>query len=154
MMEQVSSDPANGTDHDSPTWPAIGPEHPLSQLRQHLPTILKEANHTEIWGLELSLDESGRAYFSTNLVLQKYLRAHANDVQVARDKLLATLKWRKEFKPLDAMKEAHDRQKFAGLGYVTVLNNVPDSLALHSVATFNVYGAVKDNALTFGDVTA
>jgi len=66
--------------------------------------------------------------------------------------LKGTLTWRKEFEPLKAKNEAFSNEKFGGLGYVTVLENVPGSANSSDVCTFNIYGAVKDNQKTFGEI--
>jgi hypothetical protein len=66
--------------------------------------------------------------------------------------LLGALKWRKEFKPLEVKDQVFDKTKFQGLGYVTHLKNVPGSPNEEDIATFNIYGAVKDTKKTFGDL--
>jgi hypothetical protein len=66
--------------------------------------------------------------------------------------LLGALKWRKEFKPLEVKEQVFDKTKFEGLGYVTHLKNVPGSSNEEDIATFNIYGAVKDTKKTFGNL--
>lgn len=92
------------------------------------------------------------APFHTLLILQKFLRANAGQVNAASSQLLGALKWRKEFKPLEVKKQVFDKTKFQGLGYVTRLKGVPDSVNEEDVATFNIYGAVKDTKKTFGSL--
>lgn len=133
-----------------PEWPEIGADHPLSQLAKQVPAILKEADYNEVFGIHLQED----APFHTKLILQKFLRANANDVPKAREQLLKTLKWRKEFQPLSTLQEPFDRKRFEGLGYVVVLEKASkeDSNISKQVVTFNIYGAVKDNKATFEDL--
>lgn len=107
--------------------------------------------------------------FTTTLILQKFLRANANDVEKAVEQLKGTLKWRKEFQPLKAAQEENfDEGRFGGLGYITVINRREDAGAGENaggrgrsggkigkeVVTWNIYGAVKDAKRTFGDLDA
>jgi len=136
------------TQPTGPVWPELTADHPLSKLSADLPAILEKAGYDEVYGLKLSDVTS----FHTKLILQKFLRANANDLVKAKEQLLGTLKWRKEFEPLKAVEEEHSKDKFGGLGYVTVLSDVPGSSNEKDVVTFNIYGAVKDNKKTFGDI--
>lgn len=130
------------------TWPDTASDHPLAQLLAKLPELIKEADYSEVYGLDLS---SGTD-FQKKLILQKFLRANSNDVSLAASQLGETLKWRKSFKPLAAKDETFSKTRFGGLGYITTLTGVPDSKNAKDVVTFNVYGAVKDNKATFGDL--
>lgn len=137
--------------------------------------LIKEAGYSEMYGVELCAPAEGywlsclstktrvldkltqrirnkAAPFTTLLVLQKFLRANANDVAEACEQLLGALKWRREFKPLEVKKQVFDEEKYQGLGYVTELEGVPESPNDVDVATFNIYGAVKDTKKTFGDL--
>lgn len=127
-----------------PIWPSVPEDHPLSLFRTQLPSILESANYSEVYGLTLTIPPN----FHTNIIIQKFLRANANDVEKAKNQLLETLKWRKEFRPLEAKKEVHDKNRFDGLGWVTVLEGKEG----REVVTWNIYGAVKDNKLTFEDI--
>jgi len=91
--------------------------------------------------------------FHKKLIVQKFLRANANDLEKARNQLLETLKWRKSFNALHAKDETFSRARFGGLGYVVKLKGVPESLNEQDFATFNIYGAVTDNGATFADLT-
>lgn len=90
--------------------------------------------------------------FTTLLILQKFLRANANEVPKAIEQLTEALEWRKQYQPLNSKDEVFDAAKFGGLGYVTELKGVPGSPSEKDVATFNIYGAVKDTKKTFGDL--
>ncbi|KAF2500003.1 phosphatidylinositol transfer protein SFH5 [Lophium mytilinum] len=134
-----------------PTWPETPADHPLSQLFAQLPEILKETDYDEVYGIQLDPTTNP---FLTKLILQKFLRANANDLPKATHQLTETLKWRKTYQPLKAVDEIFESKRFAGLGYVMTLENVPTSSKATDIATFNIYGAVKDNASTFGDLDA
>lgn len=136
----------------APTWPELGPDHPLTQFYDALPGITAEASHSEVYGIELSHSNT----FHTKLILQKFLRANANDLTKAKQQLLDTLKWRKEFDPVSAATAEYEKERFDGLGYIVEVEGVPASDSARAdgkdVVTFNVYGAVKDKKKTFGDV--
>lgn len=103
--------------------------------------------------LTVELSSQPNPVFSTCLIMQKFLRANSNDVTKACDQLLAALKWRKTFQPLQVKDEVFAKDKFGGLGYITELQGVPESPNQTDIATFNIYGAVKDTKKTFGDLT-
>jgi phosphatidylinositol transfer protein SFH5 len=132
----------------SPNWPDPDASTPLGKLLAELPALLKEADYNEVYGLTIG----GPNDFHTKLILQKFLRANADDLAKAKEQLLGTLKWRKEFQPLKAVDEVFSKEKFGGLGYVATLDAVPgEPEGKKTVVTFNLYGAVKDNKATFGD---
>ena len=149
VVQSSTSTPATG-----PKWPDLAPEHPLRKFQQKLPSILKETGYDEIYGLQLSAMEEIVPFTST-LILQKYLRANANDVEKAANQLKASLQWRKEFRPLFVANDVDfDETKFAGLGYITVTDRDGGGDGTKEIITWNIYGAVKDNKKTFGDVDA
>ncbi|KAI9783023.1 MAG: Non-classical phosphatidylinositol transfer protein (PITP) [Peltula sp. TS41687] len=153
-----------------PTWPPLPATHPLRKLQDKLPEILSTTGHAEVWGVYLS--GTAPIPFSTTLVLQKFLRANANDVDKAAKQLQETLVWRKEFQPLKAAEEeVFDETRFGGLGYVTLIERKgaatgswgrkdvvegaggkKDKKVDVDVVTWNIYGAVKDPKGTFGDL--
>jgi hypothetical protein len=53
---------------------------------------------------------------------------------------------------MEVKEQVFDKTKFQGLGYVTRLRNVIGSSNEEDIATFNIYGAVKDTKKTFGDL--
>jgi hypothetical protein len=150
--EEKASEPekpaATTSSTGGPTWPEIGEDHPISLFLKELPALLKETEHNEVYGVEL--DPAGP--FHTKLILQKFLRANANDVEKAKEQLKGTLAWRKEFKPEEAVNETFPKDRFGGLGYVIILEGVPGSENKKDVCTFNIYGAVKNNEQTFGNI--
>ncbi|KAF2405169.1 phosphatidylinositol transfer protein SFH5, partial [Trichodelitschia bisporula] len=131
-----------------PVWPTLDADHPLSLLVKELPSILEKADYAEVYGVQLKADTP----FHTKLILQKFLRANSNVVPKAKEQLLATLKWRKEYQPLKALEETFSEELFGGLGFVTLVEKVPGSTKDKEVVTYNVYGAVKDIQKTFGNV--
>lgn len=136
-----------------PSWPELSVEHPLRKLQERLSATLSATGYNEIWGVRLSAHAP--IPFSTTLVLQKFLRANANDVDKAAQQLQATLAWRKEFQPLKAAEEeVFDEDRFGGLGYITLIEDGQDGVGKRDavVVTWNIYGAVKDPKKTFGDL--
>jgi hypothetical protein len=132
-----------------PQWPALAETHPLYQLHLEVPALLAAANHDEVYGITLKPKAQGvPADFHTLLILQKFLRANANNVELAKDQLAKTLAWRKSFDPLKAMNETFSKDKFDGLGYVTMIDS-KELEGRKDVVTWNIYGAVKDNEKTF-----
>ncbi|CAA9966502.1 cral trio domain containing protein [Pyrenophora teres f. maculata] len=136
------------TPTSGPMWPKTAPDHPLTRFYDDFEELVASASHNEVYGIELSKNNE----FHTKLILQKFLRANQNDIEKAKAQLLKTLKWRKEFDPIKAASETYDKAKFDGLGYVLEVEGVPESPNAKDVATFNIYGAVKDNKATFGDL--
>ncbi|PVI01402.1 CRAL/TRIO domain-containing protein [Periconia macrospinosa] len=145
--EPIDSTPA-ATDGEL-VWPETPAEHPLTKLFGLVDSLVQESGHDEVYGIKLS---STSNVFHTKLILQKFLRANQNDLEKAKQQLLDTLKWRKEFDPIKAAGETFDKDKFDGLGYILTVEGVPESANKKDVVTFNVYGAVKDNKKTFGDL--
>jgi hypothetical protein len=123
-----------------PFWPETAPEHPLTKFYDLFEELVKEAQHDEVYGIQLAKSSP----FLTKLILQKFLRANQNDLDKAKQQLLETLKWRKEFDPVKAVNETFDKARFGGLGYVLEVEGVPESKNAKDIATFNIYGAVKD----------
>ena len=84
-------------------------------------------------------------------MLEKFLRANAKDVEKAKAQLIEALRWRKKVQPQRLLASTEfDVQKFGGLGFVTTY---PKSAAHQKeIVTWNIYGAVKDNKATFGNV--
>jgi hypothetical protein len=131
-----------------PSWPETGPEHPITKFFDAFEALVSQADHAEVYGITLSKSSP----FHTKLILQKFLRANQNDLEKAKQQLLETLKWRKEFDPVKAVGETFDKSRFGGLGYVLEVEGVPESKNKKDIATFNIYGAVKDKKATFGDL--
>lgn len=131
------------------TWPELSSNHALLRLHSRLATILKEAEHDQIW--QVTLSSASPPAFSTLLVLQKYLRSTSNDVDKAAEALTKTLKWRKDF-GLDKGAPLSDANapEFDGLGFVTVIGEGETK----KVVTWNVYGSAAAKGLdkVFGDL--
>ncbi|KAF1999985.1 CRAL/TRIO domain-containing protein [Amniculicola lignicola CBS 123094] len=145
----LTPDPAPTTSTDgSPVWPEISPTSSLHDIFEGIDSLTEEAGHNEIYGITLSKDKP----FHTKLIIQKFLRANEGSILKARQQLLDTLKWRKEFNPIKAMGEAFDKSRFGGLGYIVELEDVPGSLNKKDICTFNVYGAISDPKKAFGDL--
>lgn len=145
---QANAEASTVTPTQGPIWPETAPDHPLTKFYDAFEALVSTAEHNEVYGIELSKTKP----FHTKLILQKFLRANQNDLEKAKTQLLETLKWRKQFDPIKASSETFDKAKFDGLGYVLEVEGVPESPNKKDIATFNIYGAVKDNKATFGDL--
>jgi len=118
---------------------------PISRLFHDLPSIIQTAGHSEMWGVELKDSH----HIPTTIVLEKFLRANANDVTKAKAQLNSALQWRKEAQPGKALDEKEfDTERFGGLGFVTLYEKEQG----REVVTWNIYGNVKDVKGTFGHV--
>ena len=120
-------------------------ETPLAQLNAHLPHITAKAGHSEMWGVQLSTTD----HVPTKVVLQKFLKANNGDPTAAEQQLLKALEWRKQMQPASLVTQTFDKKKFEDLGFVTTHK---DDKGKETIITWNIYGAVKDNKTTFGDV--
>jgi phosphatidylinositol transfer protein SFH5 len=117
----------------------------LNHLFDSIPNLIESSHHSEMWGVKLVSDRSD---VPTSIVLHKFLIANSWDLEAAKGQLEKALKWRKEVEPLELLKQAHDREKFDGLGYVTVFEEGDEK----EVISWNIYGGVKDLKATFSDV--
>lgn len=145
--EEVNAITSPDTSTD-PIWPETPADHPLTKFYASFEELTKQAEYAEVYGITLSTTSP----FHTKLILQKFLRANANDLEKAKQQLLETLQWRKSFDPVKAISETYDKTRFGGLGYVLEIEGVPESANKKDVVTFNIYGAVKDKKATFGDL--
>jgi hypothetical protein len=85
---QSKTEPAPGGDVQRPVSP---PGTPLSKLFAELPSVIADAQYTEMWGVELTNSFD----VPTSIVLEKFLRANTQDVAKAKAQLSGALKWRK-----------------------------------------------------------
>lgn len=139
----------------SSDWSSLPPEHPLSRFAAELSGILESSGHDEMYGVKLEAPSEGKTTPHTTLViLQKFLRANMNDLPKAKAQLTEALEWRKSYNPLAAKDEVFDAPKFSGLGYVSTIKGAKETKNEEDLATFNIYGAVKDIKKTFGDTDA
>lgn len=96
-----------------------------------------------------------RSPHTTLIILQKFLRANAGNVELAKTQLEGALKWRKEYQPRKAMEEIFDGEKFRGLGYVMRVKGAKGTGNEEDVVAFNVYGkAARESKVVFGDTDA
>lgn len=131
---------------EKPDDPAPAPlESPVTKLNARLADITAAAGHSEMWGVQLSDIE----HIPTMVVLQKFLRANNNDVAAAEKQLTSALEWRKKMQPGSLVTQSFDKKKFEDLGFVTI-HKADDGK--ETIITWNIYGAVKDNKVTFGNV--
>ncbi|TGJ88348.1 hypothetical protein E0Z10_g461 [Xylaria hypoxylon] len=124
-------------------------DEPTTPL-QELWATAKAHEHPEIWGVTLA---DPATHIPSQIVLQKYLNANDGDVVKAKDQLTKTLDWRKKTQPLDLIKQTFSKEKFGGLGYVTIHSAEGDETNnAREIFTWNVYGNVKSIDVTFGDL--
>lgn len=138
--------PATDASVSGPATPAT----PFAKIAGRLPIIVKDVGYGEMWGVELKADDID-GHVPTKVVLQKFLRANNNDPEAAEQQLTSALWWRKKYEPTRLVDKVFDENKYAGMGYVTVHKASGENKA-ETVITWNIYGAVKDNKKTFGDV--
>ncbi|KAG9786149.1 hypothetical protein KCU88_g2340, partial [Aureobasidium melanogenum] len=154
--------PSTATETTANDAPATAPE-PNKQTEKTEPAADKKATpieelwalakshgHGEIWGVTLA-DPAN--HVPTQIILQKYLNANDGDVGKAKDQLRKTLDWRTKMQPLEWIKKKFNRNKFQGLGYVTVYGEA-DSVdpEAKEIITWNIYGSVKNMEETFGNL--
>ncbi|KAI1025648.1 hypothetical protein LB503_006550 [Fusarium chuoi] len=121
------------------------PETPLTKLNARLEDIFTKTLHKEMWGVQLTNID----HVPTKVVLQKFLRANNDDPVAAEKQLTQALEWRKKMNPTALVTQTFDKSKFGDLGYVTVHKGENGN---ETIITWNIYGAVKDNKATFGNV--
>ncbi|RKL30102.1 Phosphatidylinositol transfer protein sfh5 [Fusarium proliferatum] len=121
------------------------PETPLTKLNARLEDIFTKTLHKEMWGVQLTNID----HVPTKVVLQKFLRANNDDPVAAEKQLTQALEWRKKMNPAALVTQTFDKSKFGDLGYVTVHKGENGN---ETIITWNIYGAVKDNKATFGNV--
>ncbi|KAH9041271.1 CRAL-TRIO domain-containing protein [Lactarius pseudohatsudake] len=124
----------------------------LKEFRPLLPDILdkaydgKEGARTTpivIWGVKL--DPNGTKDARASVVLMKWLRARHLNVTEAKTMMIATLRWRDEFKVEDAMNETFP-DVFNGFGHVYGHDKEGQPVV------YNVYGGNNDLKTAFSDV--
>ncbi|KHO00374.1 CRAL/TRIO domain protein [Metarhizium album ARSEF 1941] len=145
--ETASETQAETGAETAPDAAASVPKTPLAQLTTRLRDVTKKAGHSEMWGVDLSTDS---AHAPTQVVLVKFLRANNNNVAAAEKQLTSALEWRHKMQPGKLVSEAFDKNKFEDVGFVTVHHDAKEDR--ETVITWNIYGAVKDNKATFGNV--
>jgi len=59
-----------------------------------------------------------------------------NDLAKAKEQLGNALKWRKEYKPHEALHETFSADKFGGLGYVTMVKGATETENQQDVVAF------------------
>ena len=144
---EVISNPKQAESSDAEKAFSAATGTPLSTLFKELTSITEEAGHGEMWGVELK----DASHVPTTIVLEKFLRANGKDAIKAKTQLTDALRWRKKMQPMKLLDDTEfDTSKFGDLGYVTVYPE-GDGHA-KEIVTWNIYGAVKDNLATFGNV--
>jgi phosphatidylinositol transfer protein SFH5 len=107
--------------------------------------LIQKAQYCELYGYNLEkLSDSEEGKVIRERLLRKFLQANSYEIEPAKGQLLKTLKWRKTFKPLKAAFEETHSADLEKVGLVTNQST--------NVTTWNLYGAVEDRQLIFGDL--
>ena len=124
----------------------------VNELRTRLPLLLSEAFPDkadastapfEIWGITLHPERVDDARL--DVVLVKFLRARALDVDAAGKMFTDTLKWRVEFRAAETVNEQFDETVFGKLGHVHGKDKEGRPI------TYNIYGGDQDLKAIFSD---
>lgn len=115
----------------------------LSAVVAAIPDILAKTDNSlydEIFGYRINVDTAEHVEIpARNEILLKFLIANEYDVEVTKEKLVDTLNWRNEFRPLQAAFEDWFPQELSNLGVITNFKG-EDNL---NVITWNLYGNLK-----------
>ncbi|KAJ2004042.1 Non-classical phosphatidylinositol transfer protein (PITP) [Coemansia thaxteri] len=127
----------------------------ISQLREELPLIIEDASKASavaiipsIWGVPLLPGDSsieGQRDLRVDVILHKFLKARNNDIGLARQMLVSTLKWRAEFNVAGILEEEFPEDIFGNVGYIYGQDEQGRPV------TYNFYGNL-DNKQVFGDL--
>ncbi|WZH48705.1 CRAL-TRIO domain-containing protein [Fusarium acuminatum] len=145
VVEPAPNAPVKTADEPVSEAGASAPETPLAKLNGRLDDIFSKAQHKEMWGVQLSNID----HVPTRVVLQKFLRANNDDPVASEKQLTQALEWRKKMNPTALVTQTFDKSKFGDLGFVTTHKG---DNGKETIITWNIYGAVKNNKATFGDV--
>ncbi|TFY80038.1 hypothetical protein EWM64_g3974 [Hericium alpestre] len=125
----------------------------LKEFRKELPEIFASAYDSkadakttaiQLWGV--TIDPNGAKDARASVILMKWLRARNLNVAEAKTMMIATLRWRDEFKVDEALKEEFPEEVFGRIGHVFGKDKNGRPI------TYNLYGANKDIKAVFGDV--
>lgn len=149
--DMTGSAPAADAKHPMhrPQWPALSADEPFQKLIDKHAKALREADYDEVYGISLTPSP-----FHRNLILQRFLRANANNVEIALAQLTATLTWRKHFQPLKAKDEVFSKERYGGLRYVVQLQGKPGSVNDTDIVIRNLRHLRRpmDSKVTFADL--
>lgn len=117
-------------------------EAKLQKIIDLIPEIVEKAEgYDEIYGYRINLDDKEHVDVAIrNEILLKFLAADDYDVSAAKARLIATLKWRHQFKPLHAGYEETHEPELDKLGAVASFDGIDSNL---KVSTWNFYGNLK-----------
>ncbi|KAG8813075.1 Non-classical phosphatidylinositol transfer protein (PITP) [Serendipita sp. 399] len=167
MSSEQPAAPVEGQEviqHEQPTVAAEpaappAPEEPQNQftkeftekdwegvrfLRSKLADIAKdvESDPLTLWGVELS---PTKPTAKASVILVKFVRARPAGFEAAKDMLVATLKWRKEYKVEGITKEEFPEDVFGKVGVISGKDKGGRPV------TYNFYGSTDPNVV-FKDV--
>lgn len=105
-----------------------------------------KAEHREIWGIEFPTNTDDWTAVHRGILI-KFVTAKPT-VTEAAEQLTNTLKWRKQFRPLDAAYNETHSHLYEPLGIIT------PATSDRPAVTWNLYGAVDDPSTVFADLDA
>jgi hypothetical protein len=118
----------------------------IDALHGKLGEIMSQAEHREMWGIDL--EHNDRLHAPTRIVLMKFLVSCSRDVDKAKKVLQDSLVWRKDNEPRKLMEKPHDKM-FQDFGYVTEYQSSEDERRV--VVSWNQWcNMVKDQKKTLG----
>ncbi|KAI0339453.1 CRAL/TRIO domain-containing protein [Trametopsis cervina] len=127
----------------------------LKEFREKLPAIYRaayapadeaaEPKTFNLWGIDINPTAPAQDA-RVSVVLMKFLRARELRVSDAETMLVATLRWREEFKINELLNEEFPQDVFGGIGHV--FGHDKDGRPV----TYNLYGGGIDMTPVFSDV--
>ncbi|CAG8519643.1 2407_t:CDS:2 [Acaulospora morrowiae] len=117
----------------------------IKELKALLPEIIKDSRVPEnytLWGISLDKDSSDDR---PDVILRKFLKARNLDVNLAKEMLTNSLKWRIEFKTDSILSETFPESIFAKVGFIHKHDKY------NRPVTYNLYGGLDNNEV-FGDL--
>ncbi|KZV66321.1 CRAL/TRIO domain-containing protein [Peniophora sp. CONT] len=124
----------------------------LKEFRKGLPDVFKKAyvdkeGYTPapivLW--TVTIDPSGKKDAKASVVLMKFLRARDLNVELAKEMMVHTLRWRDEFGVDAAIQETFPDDIFGNLGHIYGRSKKNEPI------TYNLYGKMGDLKTVFGD---
>lgn len=117
-------------------------------LRAEIPEIVSEVEYDELYGYKLTEDMKYYKEEVVNNLIMKFCRANSFQFQAAKEQLINTLKWRRDFKPLHAaFVETHDPI----LDDVGTMTQSMENDKNQKVIGWNLYGLLAKNKKVFQD---
>ncbi|CAG8493231.1 6851_t:CDS:2, partial [Acaulospora colombiana] len=117
----------------------------VAKLKALIPEIIKDSGVPEnytLWGVSLNNESTDERL---DVILIKFLKARNLDVNLAKEMLIKSLKWRLEFKADELLTENFPESVFAKVGFIHKHDK------MNRPVTYNLYGGL-DNQEVFGNL--